>query len=191
MGRTGQALKKGQNNNWFSQHRKSIIWAIVIIVVLAVVSIGIFNWYHNRPAAAAEDATVTMTSPKSGESIQNFYQVNLTCSDPQRTKKVVVKVEDKLGREIKGKKNVADSEIIWVPNNPIVDQGAYNVLVSGKGIKADTFTFFIPAPTTPPTTPPPATQTPTPTQPGQRSSQTSEQRKKDLDDLANKYPVQP
>jgi len=181
MGRTGQALKKGQNNNWFSQHRKSIIWAIVIIVVLAAVSIGIFNWYHNRPAAAAEDATVTMTSPKSGESIQNFYQVNLTCSDPQRTKKVVVKVEDKLGREIKGKKNVADSEIIWVPNNPIVDQGAYNVLVSGKGIKADTFTFFIPAPTTPPTTPPPAV-TPPSTTPAPATPQQKYPTQKEIDD---------
>lgn len=185
MGRTDNDLQQG---NWFSQHRRAVItWAIIIglLIVAAIFVPRGISWYRNRPTTT--EATVTMTSPKPDESIQNFYQINLTVSDEKQVKAVKVNVEDQNGREIKGKSSRSGTEIIWAPNSPLVDPGGYKVLISGKNIKLDTFAFFIgeakkeeQKKIEPP--PPPVV----PGTPGTKS-----ERSKTLDELANKYPVQP
>lgn len=136
-------MEKALGPNWFSRHRNAlIIWGVVIILLVIGIKYG-YGWYQNRQTAATTEATVTMTSPKVGESIQNFNQVNLMCSDQKSVKNVRVVFEDGNGRKIKGSKNATGEEIIWTPNSPVVDPGSYTVLVSGKNIKPDTFTFFI------------------------------------------------
>lgn len=186
MGRTGQGLQQG---NWFNNHWRAIVTVLIIVTIVLIGGYYLITEVIGcgEAKAPAEEATVTMTSPKPDESIQNFYQINLTVSDEKQVKAVKVNVEDQNGREIKGKSSRSGTEIIWAPNSPLVDPGGYKVLISGKNIKLDTFAFFIgeakkeeQKKIEPP--PPPVV----PGTPGTKS-----ERSKTLDELANKYPVQP
>lgn len=147
---------------------------IGIIILLAVRGCG-------GEKAPQELATVTMTSP-SDSTVKDLYEARFKISDSTKAKnvKVVVKSPEK---EVKGDKESAGSEIIWRPKETITEPGLYVVSVSGKGIQDEAFYFSIEKKEekiNPPPPPPPAPQQ------GQKS-----ERSKTLDELGQKYPVQP
>jgi len=180
----------GQGKNPRSLRTWLVLLCIGVVAIFFIV-IGLKQCVGCGKDAAAPkpekvEATVVMVSPGNGTTVYGpvseiIFRVTGTFTEG----KIEIKGPDANGEQAKysGKIAFLDQGLTWTPEiaGGLNISGQYEVKVSGKNVKKETFSFTIPKEAVKPLVPPQVTPEP--------GTPPASDRRKTLDELEQKYPV--